>query len=190
MADYIPGTSLKKNEKYTYEDYLLWPNDQRWELIGGYAYLMSPAPTTSHQRLSRVLSIAVYNYIEGKNCEAFCAPFDVKLAEDTVVQPDLLVICDKSKIEERGCSGAPDLVVEILSDSTAYKDETEKRLLYERSGVREYWIINPGLPEVVSFVRGTAGFLKPEHLSRGETLKSEVLGGFELPLKKLFSVLD
>ena len=121
----------------------------RWELIDGAAYAMSPAPKTNHQRLSFFIALEIGKYLEGRSCEAFSAPFDVRLADDTVVQPDLSVICDKSKIDEKGCSGAPDLVVEILSDSTAYKDETEKRLLYERVGVREYWIINPGLPEVV-----------------------------------------
>jgi len=190
MADYVPGTSPKKNEKYTYQDYLSWPDDERWELIGGYAFAMSPASKTGHQRLSGLLFAAIFNFLDGKDCEAFSAPFDVKINEDTVVQPDLLVVCDKSRIDERGCNGAPDLVVEILSDSTAYKDETEKRLIYERSGVREYWIINPGLPEVMRFIRGDGGFLKPEHLSKPEILSSTVLDGFELSLDKLFAVLD
>ncbi len=186
MADYLPGTSPKKNEKYTYSDYLNWPNNERWELINGVAYSMSPAPKTAHQRLSGFIFNHIYDFLKGKKCEAFSAPFDVKLDEETVVQPDLLVVCDKDKIDEKGCNGAPDLVVEILSESTAYKDETEKRLIYEKHGVREYWIINPDLPEVMQFTRSGDKFLKPEHLSTNENLESRVLDGFVLSLKELF----
>ena len=189
MADYVQGTSPKKNVKYTYADYLTWPDDERWELINGIAYGMSPAPKTGHQRLSRELSCAIFNFLDDKSCEAFSAPFDVKLSEETIVQPDISVICDASKIDDKGCNGAPELAIEILSDSTAYKDETEKRLLYEKHGVLEYWIINPGLPELIKFTRGKNGFEKPQHLSKDELLTSDVLEGFELPLDKLFSSL-
>ena len=186
MADYEQGTSPKKNEKYTYKDYLSWPDDERWELINGIAYSMSPAPKIRHQRLSMLLGSVIFDFLKDKTCEAFSAPVDVKLDDSTVVQPDLLVVCDKDKLDEKGCNGAPDLVVEILSDSTAYKDLTEKRLLYERAGVREYWIINPDLPEIIRFIRGKKGFEKPEHLSIGETLTSTVLEGFKLPLERMF----
>mgnify|MGYP005854663585 CR=1 FL=1 len=186
MGDYERGTSPKKDEKYTYKDYLSWPDDERWELINGAAYAMSPAPKTAHQRLSVVLSSAIFNSLEDKSCEVFTAPFDVKLDEATVVQPDLSVICDKDKIDKRGCTGAPDLVVEILSDSTAYKDLTEKRFLYEKHGVREYWIINPDLPEIMQFIRYKDKFGKPVTFSKDENLESAVLDGFSLPVNSLY----
>jgi len=186
MGDYERGTSPKKDERYTYNDYLCWPVDERWELINGIAYAMSPAPKTAHQRLSVLLSSAIFNYLEDKSCEVFTAPFDVKLAEDTVVQPDLSIICDKDKIDEKACNGAPDLVIEILSDSTAYKDMTEKRLLYEKHGVKEYWIINPDLPEIIQFILKKDKFGKFESLSKEETLNSVVLDGFSFSLNSLF----
>jgi Uma2 family endonuclease len=186
MGDYERGTSAKKDKKYTYTDYLNWPDDERWELINGAAYAMSPAPKTAHQRISREISKAVFNFLDGKPCEAFSAPFDVKLDDDTVVQPDLSVICGEDKIDERGCTGAPDLVVEILSDSTAYKDLTEKRFLYQKHGVREYWIINPDLPEIMQFKRIKDKFDKPETFSKDETIESAVLDGFSLTVSSLY----
>ncbi|HAK47311.1 MAG TPA: Uma2 family endonuclease [Spirochaeta sp.] len=187
MGDYQQGTSPQKNEKYTYNDYLSWPENERWELIKGFAYSMSPAPKTRHQRISVILSSAIFDFLKGKPCEIFSAPFDVKLDDDTVVQPDLSVICDKDKIDEKGCNGAPDLIIEILSESTALKDQTEKRLLYEESGVREYWIINPDLPEVMAFIHDGKSFAKPVHLSKDEILESVVLDGLVLQLEEVFS---
>jgi len=141
----------KQAEGYTYGDYLKWPDEERWELIDGVPYNMSPAPSTEHQRISREIEIQFANYLYGKSCEVFYAPFDVRLPRSnesddqikTVVQPDIVVICDKNKLDKRGCKGAPDLVVEILSHATAKKDMLEKFLLYERSGVREYWLVFP-----------------------------------------------
>jgi len=141
----------KADEKYTYKDYLVWPDDERWELIDGVAYNMSPAPSRKHQKILRELVKLYANYLTGKTCEVYHAPFDVRLPKasekdesiDTVVQPDLVVICDQSKLDDRGCKGAPDLVVEILSPHTAKKDMEDKFLLYERVKVKEYWIIDP-----------------------------------------------
>ena len=138
--------------KYTYADYLTWPDDERWEILDGVAYSMSPAPTTNHQRVLRKLAFGINVHLEGKRCELFLAPFDVRLCQDkqqsdnyieTVVQPDILVVCDPSKIDRSGCIGAPDLVVEILSPSTASNDLKYKFELYQRFGVKEYWIIHP-----------------------------------------------
>jgi len=138
---------LRKEERYTYSDYCQWDDGNRYELIDGEVYLMVPAPTSEHQRISRGLSNQIYNYLKGKKCEVFVAPFDVRLnvdtADDTVVQPDVSVICDPSKIDKRGCVGAPDMIVEILSPSSARRDNFVKFKRYLAAGVKEYWIVNP-----------------------------------------------
>ena len=120
----------KENNSYTYKDYLEWPEQERWELIEGVAYNMTPSPSRSHQKISAALFNALYQYLKGKNCEVYYAPFDVRLPEGveedhqikTVVQPDLVVICDPLKLDEKGCQGSPDLIMEILSPSTASID--------------------------------------------------------------------
>ncbi|MCL2026678.1 MAG: Uma2 family endonuclease [Leptospirales bacterium] len=141
----------KKN--FTYNDYLNWPDDVRAEVIYGVAYMMSQ-PSTSHQRVSMQLSLVFAGFLKGKTCQVFAAPFGVRLfpkedrSDDTVVEPDIVVICDPSKIDERGCNGAPDLVIEILSPSTRRKDKYLKRELYQKAGVREYWIVSPDDSEI------------------------------------------
>ena len=145
--------SLDTNKRYTYADYLTWIDDKSRELINGIIKML-PAPLSIHARVSRKIvrhldDITIKNKC---NCEVFYAPFDVRLPKhgekedhhiDSVVQPDICVICDLSKIDERGCCGAPDMIVEILSPSTGKKDLTEKFALYEDSGVTEYWVVYP-----------------------------------------------
>ncbi len=141
----------KLGTKYTYGDYLKWSDEERWELIDGVPYSMRPAPSTVHQRISGGLSMQFANYLLDKSSEVFFAPLDVRIPKanekdediQTVVQPDVVVICDKSKLDKRGYRGAPALVVEILSPSTSKKDLNEKYNLYERSGVKEYWVVFP-----------------------------------------------
>jgi len=140
------------NRKYTYKDYLKWDDDIRCELIDGYPYMMS-APTIRHQRISRKLLLQLGNFLTGKTCEVFHAPFDVRLyagvsdladdAVDTVVQPDLVVICDDTRLDKTGCKGAPDMAIEILSPSSTDKDKMIKYWKYLKAGVREYWIVDP-----------------------------------------------
>jgi len=146
--------SLDMKKRYTYADYLTWLDDQARELINGFIQLMSPAPRVGHARISMNISWKIKTFIErnkGK-CEVFAAPFDVRFPKqgetaddkiDTVVQPDICVVCDLSKLDERGCCGAPDMIVEIVSPSTIKKDLTKKFDLYEASGVKEYWIVLP-----------------------------------------------
>ncbi len=143
--------ALKQEERFTYGDYLTWNGDERWELIDGVAYDMSPAPRVAHQRILMELGRQFATWLRGKPCQIFPAPFDVRLPEagesdalvETVVQPDLTVICDKRTLDEAGYRGAPELVVEILSPSTAQKDLKIKFARYERAGVKEYWIVEP-----------------------------------------------
>ena len=131
---------------YTYSDYLQWDDDKRRELIDGIPYLMS-APNRKHQSISGKLHIKLAMYLEGKTCKVYYAPFDVRLnadtLDDTVVQPDILVVCDHSKLDDAGCKGAPDMVIEILSPSTSRYDRTLKFKTYLKTGVKEYWIIDP-----------------------------------------------
>ena len=159
----MPLPMVKQGEKYTYADYLTWPDDQRWEIIDGVAYAMSPAPGNRHQEVSVELSRQFANHLKGKSCKLFSAPFDVRLAErtgltdekiETVVQPDILVVCDKNKLDERGCNGAPDLIIEITSPSTGKNDLTIKYDLYQRHGVKEYWIVHPAEKTVLVFKLG------------------------------------
>jgi Uma2 family endonuclease len=156
----ISQLDLKK--QYTYADYLTWQLKERVELIKGWLYKMSPAPKTGHQSTSGEIFYAVKHFFkkESKTCKIFDAPFDVRLVKykghanqeiNTVVQPDICVICDESKLDDAGCIGAPDLIVEILSDSTAKKDYNEKYNLYEENGVKEYWIVNPATQTIEVF---------------------------------------
>jgi Uma2 family endonuclease len=145
------GLALRDLEHHTYGDYLTWPEDVRYELIDGDAYMMSPAPTVSHQDIAGEVYYQLRNALQGKSCRALIAPVDVRLPKadeaddqiDTVVQPDVLVVCDPSKVSERGLRGAPDWVLEVLSPSTAGHDQVKKLRLYERHGVREYWLVHP-----------------------------------------------
>ncbi len=144
------GLFRRDAERHTYSDYRRWPEATRFELIDGVAYAMAPAPTRLHQEVLLELARQVANALQGQPCRAFIAPFDVRLPRageadddiDTVVQPDL-VVCDPAKLDERGCRGAPDWVVEILSTATAGHDQILKRALYERAGVSEYWLLHP-----------------------------------------------
>ncbi|MDR1914017.1 MAG: Uma2 family endonuclease [Clostridiales bacterium] len=148
------GLSLDTNKQYTYADYLTWWDDKRRELVGGFIKMMSPAAARQHQEISGNLYWELRNLIKqnkGK-CKIFTAPFDVRLPKNgeteneqinTVVQPDICVVCNPEKLDTRGCLGAPDWVVEIQSPATARYDLTEKFNLYEASGVREYWVVFP-----------------------------------------------
>jgi Uma2 family endonuclease len=139
--------AYQETKRFTYADYAKWETDERFELIDGYPVKMS-APAATHQRILRKLSTRIDNFLNGKTCELFVAPFDVCLfglgeKDKTVVQPDLLVICDDSKIDEKYCNGAPDLVIEILSPSNRSHDILVKFNLYLGAGVKEYWVVDP-----------------------------------------------
>jgi Uma2 family endonuclease len=148
-----PPRALNKKKGFTYADYEKWDDDKRWELIDGVAYMMS-APSGIHQGISMELSRIISVFLDDKPCRVYAAPYDVRLfapldaakddkSDNTVVQPDLVVICDKEKRHREACHGAPDLVVEILSESTRSKDLKLKFNKYLESGVREYWVIDP-----------------------------------------------
>ena len=140
----------EKIARYTYADALAWEESDRIELVDGEAFMMAP-PSTAHQAACMALSAQLYNYLVGKRCQVFPAPFGVRLFEedgdfpedvDTLVEPDISVVCDRSKLDDRGCKGAPDLVIEVLSPATQRHDRLTKFDLYQRSGVQEYWIVD------------------------------------------------
>jgi len=186
----------KSDEKFSYADYLSWPDDERWEIIEGEPYDMTPAPSTKHQGISFNLSGILYNFLKDKECKAFAAPFDVRLPEaqdksdkeiKTVVQPDIVVVCDQDKLDERGCLGAPDITVEILSPTTSYKDQTEKLLLYEKHGIKEYWIVNPDARYVMIYRLEGVKYGKPEYLTENDIIESRVLEGLKIDLRELWA---
>ena len=184
-----------KNGRYTYDDYKTWPDTERWELIHGIAYAMSPAPKVEHQRLIRMLLTEITHALGSDPCEVLPAPLDVKISArredddhdiDSVVQPDLLVVCDSEKLDEDGCNGAPDIIVEVLSPSTSYKEQTEKFSLYEKYGVREYWIVNPKARYVMVYVLKQGHYGKPEYLLADEVIKSTVVPEIHIDLAKVW----
>ena len=153
--------TLDNSKRYTYADYLTWVDDKRRELINGFVNLMTTAPARLHQKVSGYLFGDFHHYLKNKRCEVYSAPFDVRLPKNddktddkiyNVVQPDITVICDPEKLDDRGCIGAPDLIVEILSPSTSKRDLTDKYDLYEKSGVKEYWIARPNENTIQKFI--------------------------------------
>ena len=183
-----------KKESYTFADCLTWPENERSELIDGEAVMMS-LPSTVHQKISGELFRQLANFLEGKKCEVFSAPFGVRLFEkdgdspenvDTMVEPDISVICDRDKLDRHGCKGAPDLIVEILSPSTQRRDRLIKLELYQRAGVREYWLVSPE-EQTVQVLLFTNGLLLPRELyKKGDVAKVNVLEGCFLELEKVF----
>jgi len=143
--------ALEKDKHYTYKDYLTWPDDVRCEIIDGEVFMMTPAPLLTHQDVVGEIFFQAKQALRGKTCRALVAPLDVRLprhgeadeATDVVVQPDVLVVCDPNKLDRRGVRGAPDWVVEVLSPASASRDQIEKRRIYERHGVLEYWLVHP-----------------------------------------------
>jgi Uma2 family endonuclease len=180
----------KKQEYFTYEDYLTWDTDERYELIDGVPFLMSPAPTTTHQSILVKLTSKFFNYLDDKSCKVFIAPVDVRLnpegADDTVVQPDLIVVCDESKISKRGIDGAPDLALEILSPSSADYDKGTKLEKYLDSGVREYWIVDPEEESVRVYIRSADANFKINKYSNEDVIPVEILDGLTIKMKEIF----
>jgi Uma2 family endonuclease len=184
--------ALEEERKYTYADYKAWElkPGERFELIYGEAYAMS-APKTIHQRILLNLGSAFHAFLKGKTCEAFVAPFDVRLfyeedeSDDTVVQPDMVVICDPAKLGEEGCHGAPDLVVEILSPSNTAIEMERKLNLYREAQVREYWVVDPKNKHIrIYLLRDGEYLLRTCYIQ--DCIRPDVLPGPEIPLSTIF----
>jgi len=177
------------DKRYTYTDYLTWDDDERWELIDGIPYMMS-APNRIHQKLLGNMHLQFGNFLKGKSCEVYLAPFDVRLnadtLDDTVVQPDLVVVCDQSKLNKAGCAGAPDMVVEILSPSTSRYDRTLKFNTYLKSGIKEYWVIDPDTKTLAVHIQKNNNYITHAYTDE-ETPPVHVLKGCTINLSEVFT---
>ena len=181
-------------DHYTFADCLTWGENERIEIIDGEAVMMAP-PSRTHQEVSGELFRQLANFLEGKKCKVYPAPFAVRLFEkdgdtpedvDTMVEPDISVVCDHDKLDKHGCKGAPDLVVEVLSPSTQRHDRLVKLDLYQRAGVREYWIVDPDSSTVQVFMLKN-GYLHPHEVySEKDIAKVNVLDGCFIELSKMF----
>jgi len=180
---------------YTYADYLKWKFEERLELFRGKIFKLS-APNTKHQTVAAKLHLRIGGYLENRPCFVFIAPFDVRLPVKnrkkdneitTVVQPDLGIVCDTSKIDERGCCGAPDLVIEILSPGNSQKEVQFKYELYEEAGVKEYWIINPVEENIVVHILNDKGkFEGLKMYAAGHIIQSYCIEGLQVDVKEIF----
>ena len=174
---------------------LAWDENKRAEIIGGETVMLD-TPTSIHQEISGELFGQLYNYLKGKKCKVYAAPFAVRLFEkdgdsledvDTMVEPDIAVICDKRKLDEHGCKGAPDMVVEILSPSTRRHDRLVKLGLYQRAGVREYWIVYPEEKSVQVLLLEDGKLLPHEEYGQDDVAKVNILDGCFIELGKVFA---
>lgn len=188
-----------KREQYTFADVLTWAENEHIEIINGEAFMMAP-PSRIHQKISGELFRQLANFLEGKKCEVYPAPFAVRLFEldgdkpedvNTMVEPDISVVCDHSKLDKRGCKGAPDFIIEILSPSSLRHDRLVKLGLYQKAGVREYWIVDPENKSVQTFVLDGNGSLRLyEDYRHEDVAKVNVLNGCFIELSKVFKVFS
>ncbi|MCL2153415.1 MAG: Uma2 family endonuclease [Oscillospiraceae bacterium] len=185
--------TVQKEKRYTYAQYRNWPDDERWELIDGFAYSLA-APSLAHQRVCGEIFRQIGNFLRDKPCQVFNAPCDVRLSaegnDDDVVQPDILVVCDEKKLEDgKSVVDAPALVVEVLSPATTNYDRIKKYRLYQRAGIKEYWIVDPDEKVLtVNILRGEryAGFL---YFEDDGNIPVEVLPGCAINLAEVFKRL-
>ncbi len=181
--------------RYTFADCLTWDENERIEIINGAAFMMA-TPSSRHQEISMELSRQLANFLEGKRCKVYPAPFVVRLFEqdgdrpenvDTMVEPDISVVCDRNKIDKHGCKGVPDLIIEILSPSTRRHDRLVKLNLYQQAGVREYWMVDPDNESVQVFTLDGGALKIREDYGREDVAKVNVLDGCFIELSKVFS---
>lgn len=184
---------LDLNKSYSYFDYLSWKFAERVELFKGKIMPMSPAPASRHQRILGKLGTRIHVFLTNNPCEVFFAPFDVRLKKEkndklvtTVVQPDICVVCDTNKIDEKGCNGAPDLVIEILSPGNSNKEMKNKFELYQEAGVLEYLIVDPEREIILQYILKDGSFINHRPLVIDDELELEVLKGFKVNISSLF----
>lgn len=195
------GLPLEKADEYfTYKEYRTWPDDERWELIHGVPYAMSPAPSLNHQSIVGKIFFQMESFFKKKQCQVFISPVDVLFSKDgdkntddidTIVQPDVVVVCDKKKLAGPYIKGAPDLVVEVLSPSTASKDMKLKFNLYESNGVKEYWVVHPHDKTILVFSLSPEGtYGKPAMYTAEDVIEVPLFEGLTVDLKEVFPDFD
>ena len=199
---------LDTNKLYSYADYMRWSFEERIELLKGRLFRMSPAPSTRHQKISNLLSSKITWFLSNDDCSIFVAPFDVRLpiSEDldvskkyknkakklpdgkmmTVLQPDICVICDMEKLDERGCVGAPDVIIEILSTGNTQREMKDKFEIYQEAGVKEYWLVETQSEFILKYTLVDDIFIGSKPYTNEEKIKSEVLNGFVLDVGSIF----
>jgi Uma2 family endonuclease len=184
----------REAERYSWSDHIAWPEGERYELIDGVAYAMSPAPRRRHQEASRAIFRQIDGSLAGEPCEAYFAPFDVKLSPDddddapTVVQPDITVTCDRTKLTEQGMTGPPDLVIEIVSPDSGLIDRRRKFDLYERFGVKEYWIVDQEERVVEVYRLGNDGsYRRVGAFGPEDTVTAEAVPDLSVSLAEVFA---
>jgi len=187
--------AVNPNTKYSYADYKTWDDNERWEIINGVVYNMSPAPMRIHQKISGTVFRKIGNYLEGKSCQVYDAPFDVRFIDyenqaddeiEIIVQPDIVIVCDENKLDDYGCKGSPDIIIEIISPSTFKRDKIEKFYLYEKYEVKEYWIVFP-CEKIVEIYKLTKGKYEiPEIYGKDDKIVVKYLDDFILDLKEVF----
>lgn len=183
---------------YTYANYLNWLFPERVELIKGKVFEMSPAPSRVHQEVTGNLYRKLGNFLSGKECKVYIAPFDVRFPKEskkdkdiyTVLQPDICVICDKGKLDYRGCVGAPDIVVEVLSPGNTKMELVNKYKIYEEFGVKEYWVVSQSKQNILIYTLDSGKFRPSEVFNSNDIITSPFLPGFELKLNDVFADLD
>ena len=188
----MSNLAYKLDEEFTYADYLHWDDDERYEIIDGIAYMMA-SPTAPHQIISGEIFGAIWEFLKGKTCKVFAAPFDVRLfpeednSDTTVVQPDILVVCDPSKLSDgKACRGAPDLVIEILSAASVITDRKVKIEKYREAGVKEYWIVDPAGREISVNLLKDGRYIPTLYK---DNVPSSVLSGLTIDLKAVKAAL-
>jgi Uma2 family endonuclease len=187
---------LDLSKRYSYADYLTWQFKERVELIKGWIHKMSPAPLDQHQRILTSLFVEVGSFFKRRACQVRAAPYDVRLLDSkkstddaqifTVVQPDICVICDTSKIDRRGCIGAPDWVIEILSAGNTKTEMQDKFDLYQENGVKEYWIVQPEFESILQFVLKEEKFHLEKMVSGNSTLSCALFPELTIDLLEIF----
>jgi len=194
MSEITSLSQLDPNGYYTYADYITWKFQERVELLLGQIMKMSPAPNLRHQEISGYLFNNLYVFFKGNRCKVFAAPFDVRLPvskkkgkSDTVVQPDIVVICDESKLDEQGCNGAPDLVIEILSPGNTRKEMKDKFELYEASLIPEYWIVDPEREAITVYSLDSSNkYVGSKPYVAEETFGSAAIDGLSIVVEEVF----
>lgn len=181
------------SKKVTYAEYLTWPDEPRYEIINGIPFLQA-APSRQHQRIVTQLTGELYTFLKGKTCEVYTAPFDVRLSatedeeEYQVVQPDISVVCDRNKLDDKGCIGAPDVIVDVLSPSTWQRDRIEKMNQYQRHGVREYLLIYPNEKIIEQYILLENGMFESPYIYNEEDIfRSHIFPDFTIMVSTILS---